>query len=38
MTHKYIAAAQQSQCETKDSGQRDEFSSGMLREPDIGRP
>ncbi|MEH0490560.1 hypothetical protein QBA78_36500 [Streptomyces scabiei] len=34
MTHTYIAAARQSQYETKDSGQRDEFSSGMLREPD----
>ncbi|MDW6058056.1 hypothetical protein SAZ11_08135 [Streptomyces sp. FXJ1.4098] len=38
MTHKYITAAQQPQYETKDSGQRDEVSSGMLREPDIGRP
>lgn len=37
MTHTYIAAAQQPQYETKDSGQRDEFSSGMLREPDTGQ-
>lgn len=37
MTNTYIAAARQSQYETKDSGQHDEFSSGMLREPDTGR-
>jgi hypothetical protein len=38
VTHTYIAAAQQPQYESKDSGQRDEFSSGMLCEPDTGRP
>ncbi|MFE7114087.1 dATP/dGTP diphosphohydrolase domain-containing protein [Streptomyces sp. NPDC057654] len=38
MTRTYKAAAQQPPHETKESGQRDEFSSGTLRAPDTGRP
>ncbi|MDX2547478.1 hypothetical protein ACOT81_38440 [Streptomyces sp. WI04-05B] len=38
MTHTYLAAARQPQYETKDSGQRDQFSSGIPPEPDTGRP
>ncbi|MGW0577942.1 hypothetical protein ACWD25_18665 [Streptomyces sp. NPDC002920] len=38
MTHTYPAAARQPQYATKDSGQRDDFSAGMLPEPDTGRP
>ncbi|MFJ2420677.1 dATP/dGTP diphosphohydrolase domain-containing protein [Streptomyces brevispora] len=38
MTQANTAAIQQPQFETKDSGQRAEFSSGMQHEPDVGWP
>ncbi|MDX3020065.1 hypothetical protein [Streptomyces acidiscabies] len=38
MLRRHIAAAQALQYETQDSGRRDDFSSGMLRKPDTGRP